>query len=289
MIYPTEGYEHLILGDGNLGKDLAGELAAVTDSVATIPFRIIDTWRSDSMPTPHRTRTIWYCVGGRHAEAKRDPRRSARLNIEIPRMLMDRADRNTRLVFFSTADCAHPEYPSRPDHFIPKPKSEFAEQKLALEGTVKASGRPFTAVVRLSSIYGTHKPLATFPGRLLQADWGGYALSLPANEVTPTPSAWAAIQLIMATETNLWRDDKPTIHHLSPIGSIEAHEWAKLVFGPLRGNLARAGADHGGGFVDRRHYDETRPRRHALGCSLQVTSHHWSTLWTTYFQREAYQ
>lgn len=277
MIHQNANFEHLIVGSGNLALSLREELEAVTSSITQVPFDIVDAWRTNDFPSLRGAGTIWFCTGGRHAEAKAHPNRSHRHNVDLPRIVMDRSDAGTKLVFFSTADCAHPDYPSRPDMRTPAPLNEFATQKLQLEGTIIAANRPLTACVRLSTLFSSKKPLSTMPGRLLRADWGDIALSFPANEVTPTPAEWAAVSLILSTETNLWRDDRPTIHHLSPIGSISAHDWAKLILGGGRK------------YVERRHFDATRPRQHALGTTLHVATDHWSTLWPLYFKREQYQ
>lgn len=272
---------HLILGSGNLA--LALELAMRKRGIWSVvaPFESADSWNLDvEFPDLRPFDVIWHCTGGRAREAHNAGARSWKHNVDIPRRMMDAAE-SARLVFFSTLDCAHPEYPTRPHMRCPEPRSEWIRQKLALESSVITLNRPNTAFVRLGSLYGEHRPLQTFPGRLLGHKWPDEAaLSLPMNEVVPTPADWAAEKLIEAMDRNLWNPSTYTCHHLAPLGSIASMDWAKLIFGPRRD--AR-------GYLEKVTWDETRPRVTQGGSSLDVADEHWSILWQRHFKPEAYQ
>lgn len=274
---------HLVLGSGNLAQDLCFSFESRGMAYEATGFDIVDCWRSDAFPNLNGYETVWLCTGGRHPEAKKNYHRSHRHNVDFPRMLMDRSDPDTGLVFFSSADCADPAYPDKPHHRNPNPRNEFAMQKLALEGSVISRDRPRTAVVRLSSLYGAHSPWSTFPGRLLMSDFPEEMyLSFPQNEVTPTPTHWAADRLIEAMDKNLWNISTPTLHHLSPIGSISSHDWAKLIFGDLKSKFA---------YLERKLWDDSRPRHTQLGTSIWLSGplDYWHHLWEKHFEREAYQ
>lgn len=278
---PEAASGHLIIGDGNLAQDLRQNLETAGISPMMVPFELADTFRDNGFPSLKGWRHIWHCTGGRHAEAKANPQCSHRHNVTLPRIIIDRADPEARICFFSTADCAHPDHPDRPNQRASLPPNEFAQQKLHLEGLVLSQNRPGTAVVRLSSLYGLHRPETTFPGRLLSTRWPeGALISLPSNDVTPTPTDWAAHKLVQAMDRNLWNTAMATIHHLAPVGSIATIDWAKLIFGNDRKH---------GDYLPRRLWDDSRPRTQNIGTSLQVEAGHWFDLWAAYFKREWYQ
>ncbi len=197
--------KHLVMGDGNLGNDLAQVLEYGGFQYAQIPFDIVDSWRSNNFPSLKEYAVIWDCTGGKHTHVKKNSAKSHRHNLDLPRMIVDRAPTNARLVFFFSLDCAHPEYPTKPHMRTSAPLSEFAQQKLQMEGTLIAQNRPLSAFVRLGTLYGDSRPLQCLPGALLRFEWTEEALlSLPNNEVVPTPSAWAATNLLRAMDKNLW-------------------------------------------------------------------------------------
>lgn len=272
---------HLVTGSGNLAEALKQGLTDRGFAVAAVPFEMVDGWKSDDFPELKDVGVVWHCTGGRHREAREDRSRSFRHNFDLPSVFMDRAPPETRLVFFSTLECAHREYPTRPHMRNADPQSEFVRQKLALEGLVVSRNRPFSAYVRLGALYGEYRPMQCFPGRLLSEDWKeSAALSLPMNEVVPTPVDWVAQSLIRTMDRNLWNASTYTCHHLAPLGSVSAFDWAKIVFGQAR---------HSGSFFEKVTWDHTRPRIQLGGSSLDVIDEHWSSLWSLYFQREAYQ
>lgn len=272
---------HLVTGSGNLGCALVFGLQNRGFDVVHIPFDLVDSWTEDDFPDLKDMTVIWHCTGGRHREARKDQKRSFRHNVELPRIFMERSPYTTRLVFFSTLECAHQEYPARPHMRNPDPQSEYVRQKLMMEGLIMARNRPYSAYVRLGALYGEYQPHQTFPGRLLREEWKeSAALSLPMNEVVPTPVDWVADALIRGMDRNLWNPSTYTCHHLAPLGSISAFDWAKVVFGQGRA---------GSGFFEKVTWDHTRPRIQLGGSSIDVIDEHWSTLWAKYFQPEAYQ
>jgi len=267
---------HLIFGSGNLALALEHALEERRIPVSRVAFEAIDSWQLDiEFPDLRHYDVVWHCTGGRTSHARESAERSFKHNVDIPRRMLNSAEM-TRLVFFSTLECAHPEYPTRPHMRQPEPLSEWQRQKLALEGSIIALDRPNTAFVRLGSLYSDSLPEQTFPGRLLRGDWVADAsLSLPMNEVVPTPAEWAAEKLIQAMDRNLWNASTYTCHHLAPLGSIAAFDWAKMILGPAR-------------YFEKVVWDHTRPRVTQGGSSLDVADDHWSILWLSHFNRSSY-
>jgi dTDP-4-dehydrorhamnose reductase len=275
---------HAIFGAGNLGYDLMGELQRADESVALFTrsngfdvrrgedlIRVLERGRFDY---------VWYCVGaGSVGDAVEDPDLTRWIHVTMPLLLAEHAPPACRLVFFSSDHAADEANSSRTDRVNAAPRSEFAQQKVDLETKLLATGRPLTAVVRVGSLYGIHKPGATFPGKLLaRFGFGEERIRLPANVVTPTPTLWLAAMLAQHRERILsW--EGPTIHHCAPNGNVTVWDWATFILDGLRPVEA---------FDRARWYDEARPLWSALGCSFVTENWHWFDIWRTYFRRRSF-
>jgi len=274
--------KHVIIGAGNLGASLAISLSDKNPSmydrkILEIFPQFLRHLRQDPPDF------LWWCIGGGY-KRNLDEELSRRLSVEMPLELLDQVSPSTSLAFFSSADCVDSSYPEDPRKRNNSPaRTVFAKYKGQLEGIIMSRRRPRTAVVRVSEIYGTHRPLDTFPGRLLSTAWPDQPLIFPSNEITPTPSDWLAEVLVKCLSEGLFSEEGETFHHAAPWGSVSTLQWAKMIFDSTKPNKARVS------FIERVCWNDKRPRASALGCSLPLKVDHWSTLWLKHFRREDYQ
>lgn len=281
--------EHIIIGAGNLGLDLQVEImrqlpdARVNVLSHSSGFDVTDEDAFLLYLKDCKADYIWYCVGaGSVEDADKHPDNSKKVYINAPRNLLKYASRKTHLIFFSTDYAANEEFPDDPRlQAMQVPGlSMYAHMKIFMESSIQAFDRPRTTVVRVGSLYGTHKPKATFPGKILNAFAAqkGLRVRLPQNLVTPTPTLWAASQLV-ANMDLMFNDEGSTRHHLAPRGNVSVFDWGVFVLTGIRESSA---------FVREQFYDEKRPRFSGLGSDFLPTNWHWHELYKTYFQASAY-
>lgn len=226
--------KHLVVGRGNLGMDLAikirekgFDLRHWTLSRTEEGFRPADARGSYFLPLEaalHDFDHIWFAVGAGSVDAaKEDFRPFARLHIELPLYLAQKADVKTKVHLFSTeylcnADAAHWS------------KSLYAFSKSAMERGVSELSkeqRDRTYIWRIGSLYGVHRPLQTFPGKILRRlEDDSDPIVLPPNECIPTPTEWLAEHLIKQRGSmNL------SPRWVRPAAVATPYEWAKMAFG----------------------------------------------------------
>jgi dTDP-4-dehydrorhamnose reductase len=279
--------KHLIIGGGNLGKDLLLELnnpdLGVQPELLT-KARGFDVTSRDAIEhmASRRPDTIWYCVGGGSVEENKpdhpDSALNYALNVEVPLLMAERLPRSIRLVFFSTDYCANEEDPSNPyDHARPV-RSRYAMRKLEMEQRLTELGRHQTSVVRVGSLYGTHKPQKCLPYKILaKYGFSREPLRFPVNQVTPTPSRWLAAMLALNFETITGVGTH--IHHCAPKGTVSVKDWALMILLGLR--------EIDFFYRSSNTFDMERPLTSGLGCSFAAIPH-WSELWGTYFNQRWY-
>jgi dTDP-4-dehydrorhamnose reductase len=261
--------KHYVIGAGNLGMSLYKRLIETGCEAELLSkstgYNILDVERNDSFYTDPSS-TIWYCLGyGSVEQAKENPEQAMFFHFDQPYQLLFQA--RGSLIFFSS-DYAADEY--RPDDSLrnsPNPRSAYARLKIMLEMSVIALARPRTTIIRVGSLYGTHKPLNTFPARIIANRQEVEAKGLTANFVTPTPTDWLADKLVWNFK-KIISDDGPTIHHCAPAGGVTIAEWGSLVLGKN---------------VKGPRYDNERPMYSSLGCSFADFSHYsWRDLWSEF-------
>lgn len=263
---------HLILGSGNLGADLFIKLSQQPKS---IPILMSKSNGLDVTTFKHLMRyiaensfdCIWYCVGGGSVQEAKDNYNLAHyLNCTLPIYLADSLPDNIKLVFFSSDYVASETEPNNPKRFVEKPLSLYAQSKLEMEKYIRATARPNTSIVRVTSLYGHHKPHKTFPGKILK----NFAfiekkISLPQNLVTPTSTYWLS-SILLKHFDQLFSDTSVVTHHVAPAGNVSVSDWGKFVLHEIRDRFC---------FVDEEFYDLERPKFSNLGCSLSTYNHHW--------------
>lgn len=283
--------KHLILGAGNLGKDLLLELNGLPETSISLlsKSRGVDCENLEELKAyleREKPEMVWYCVGGGSvAEAKSEEwevaNRCFHLNCAVPQFLCENLDPETKLVLFSSDYAADEDRPDVPFSTTARPRSEYSRQKIHMERMVFRLDRPRTTVVRVGSLYGFHKPERTFPGKII-SHFGFNELKskLPCNIVVPTPTRWVAGVLIRNLE-KICLDGEPSIEHLGPSGGVSVKDWARFVLTGLRWESA----------FDKRDdfFDMERPLISGLGNSLEPHANpHWHDLWQIYFQTEWY-
>lgn len=281
--------KHLILGAGNLGKDLFIELGtkpeferkllSASDGYDFSDLQVVQETLEEERPD-----VVWYCVGGGSvAEAKSKDnevsRRSFLLNCQVPIFLREALPAEKKLVLFSSDYAADERRPSSNRNLSHYLRSQYAAQKSVMEREILRSKQPRTTIVRVGSLYGTHKPDKTFPGKIIKNfGFNQERIVLPSNVVTPTPTRWLAAVLVRGFD-DLCIEDTATLEHVAPEGGITVKDWAKFVLEDLRGDEA----------FDRTeaYLDPERPLisnlRNSLPGSVPV---HWFELWRTYFRKE---
>lgn len=284
--------KHLILGAGNLGKDLLLELNKIEGACPEILSQSRGVGFNDYCILFEEIRkrkpaVIWMAVGGGSVpDAKIGTEthpRSRYLNEILPGTLNEDIPEACKVIFFSTDYVADEENPSDPTKHTSVLKSEYAKQKLAMEQWILSQNKSNRAIVRVTSLYGIHKPEKTFPGKVLKnfADKKG-RLHFPQNRVTPTPTRWLASILINNLD-NLFEKKGTSIHHCAPKGNITVVEWAKMVLNGIRENK-----DFINAYSSAVQVDLERPYLSNLGCSF-ADVHHFLELWGVYYKREWFQ
>jgi dTDP-4-dehydrorhamnose reductase len=266
---------HLIYGRGNLGLSLLEEFRKRGDqAIAVGRESILHPALGTDWMNLKTADYVWWCAGGNHTNARQDEDSSRLTNIALPLGMLDHVRGETRVAFFSTADCVHPSYPDDPKRRNTElARTIFAKHKGDLEGLLMSRRRPLTTTVRVSTLYGAHRPLDTFPGRLLSTPWPTDPMIFPSNEVIPTSTAWLASVLAQNLDALF---DEP-VHHIAPWGSVSILQWAKMILGD----------EHR--FIERICWDSKRPRYTALGCTLGDAVDHWSIQWAQHYRCEDYR
>lgn len=248
--------KHLIIGKGNLGRDLYQRLI---DKGDTVHMPGHGAWDLDK-----NYDYVWCCAGsGSVDEAKKHIGLSIDTHTRLPAELMNFAPTTTKLIFFSSTYCASEQKPESPQFQVDAPRSLYAHTKCFMERLVLAHKMPNVVAIRVGSLYGNHLPHKTFPGKLRANNPQPDRLIIPPNVVTPTPTWWLAEYL--SDNIDALFGGFP-IHHVSPQGFVPTHTWAKLVLGPkyeiLPGDL-----------------DRERPPAATIDCTLQARPPSWMDLW----------
>lgn len=250
--------KHLILGAGNLGLDLA---QAASDRATLGHSYLLDgKWRLGEGSLPELIEgydVIWCCIGGGSIDyAMREPVKAYESLVMIPQALMDIAQPKQRLVFFSSDYCASPYAPGDHKDRQMRPRTKYEALKLELEDRARRSSRPLVRVVRVSNLYGFHRPHLTLPGKIKALPARRDAESFPTNLICPTPTPWLAGFLLDHLDQLFLAPG--VVHHCAPSGSISVISFAQLIRGPEYR-------------VKPRGQDRLRPSVSSLGCSFAKT------------------
>lgn len=223
---------HIVIGAGNLGQDLKLELERKGHRVLLISQSNGFRWPSHSFVYQFdkelgldrsEIHTVWCAVGsGSVKEAKENYQHAIDINLALPLHLMKTLDVKTKIVLF-TSDYAMKSV----DHI----RSLYALSKAHMEEMVHLHRRPNVMIYRVGSLYGTHKPLQTFPGKIIfnHKDFGFRdKVRLPKNPCHPTPTDWLAEQIV-AHQDRKWINSAPC--EVFPRDIPNLSEWAGAIIG----------------------------------------------------------
>lgn len=282
--------KHLIMGGGNLGIDLKNEILRQSGDRRSVDFltrvdgfdvRDLSAVRAAAKKEDYAV--IWYCVGqGSVPQARDNPEEAKIIYGAAPKAILTSARPETKVVLFSTDYVADEEDPSNPHGICQSFQTEYASIRGQAERLFLGLNRPNTTVIRVGSLYGTHKPENTFPGRILGnfAKESDIRIRLPRNLVTPTPTLWLAAVLVeayLAEANRLFNEQETTIHHCAPNGNVSVWDWGTFVLAGIRETSA---------FATDKFFDEERPKISALSSDFLPSNWHWNELWKTYFKPE---
>lgn len=260
--------KHAILGGGNLGLDICEYTNKNIDNDVKL-FTVNNGWHYSADRGNSLVRGIqiakpdhvWVAVGAGSVEgAKKDFMPYLDLHVRLPAELLQKIPEETALHFFSTNYAAE------------RHQSLYAESKAMMEDIIRKMNRPNTYVYRVESLYGTHRPEKTFPGRFLTRNPKPSKIDLPDNFITPTPTAWLARAVVDSIGTLT-----TPYHNVAPTGAVSVAEWARYVVSNPEYKINAA------------YRDKERPSNSKLNCTLpSVEKRTWLSLWQEHYKKEDY-
>ena len=208
---------HLILGNGNLGRSLANQLAQ-----RGLSYKLLDKsefcYPKNELVVPGGTRYLWNTIGAGSVEfAKNNPQATVDAHVSLPLYLCKTLPPGVRLILFSS------------DYAEKVPRSIYAVSKIAMEQAVGLLGRPKTSIVRVGSLYGPYFPHKTFPGKIRARYKNADHATFPQNLVRPTPTEWLADHLIKTVNTLFGIGVRPVIKDVCPRDQVSVADWARVV------------------------------------------------------------
>lgn len=223
--------DNIVLGNGNLAKSLLEEIETRSDQKLlgqftkengfNYPFSIFPI----NIKDPKNT-VVWNTIGaGSVPEAKKDFEKVLNVHVALVSLLSRLLPENTTLINFSSNYVADPDDLTNPQKSANLPNSLYALSKKMMEEFVLLQENPDVHCIRVANLYGIHKPLRTFPGKILENSYK--ITSLPPNYLTPTPTEWLSKQCINNIEKI--RKSSYPIHHLAPIGEISAKGFGEMI------------------------------------------------------------
>lgn len=257
--------KHLILGAGNLGLDLKEKLLSEGHDVVVVsqndasfnyPVDSVETLLNYIEPE-----FIWNTIGaGSVEQSERDLVPFIDLHVRLVADLTKHAE--CPVINFSSDYAASESQPSNPK--ASGFKSRYAMTKNMMENVILFSGRKDVKAIRVSSLYGKHKPAKTYPVKIKNRE----NLAFSLNECTPTPTAWLAKELVNNLPA-IFSQDWPIVH-FAPAGRTSYADWASLILGEAE--------------VKEFKIDNSRPVVSNLGNSIlpKETLANWKDLWDIY-------
>lgn len=256
---------HIVIGKGNLGIDLKLALRAAGHKAVILTRSGGFEWpESYSHMVNLEPTHIWVTAGfGSVQECANNFSGALKTHTAMPLELARNLPIGIKLGLFSSDYVAHEEYLDQPRCYVEKPRSFYEMSKLWMEQGIENSGRPNTTVFRVCSLYGQHYPEKTFPGKLRAKFTTPTEISLPENEVVPTPTSWIAQTLVRHLDEAFTK--RPEIYHIAPSGSTTTLEWGMRILDDQYTYKSKG-------------FDPLRPFKSSLGCSFGKAPD-WSVLW----------
>lgn len=265
--------QHVIIGRGNIGMDI--QLAAEKLGHKVQMFTPSEGFEwPESIPAIRLLQPdyVWVTAGfGSVEQCKNDPEGAFRTHLELPIGLMKEMPENVQIGLFSTDYVADDGEMDNANKLTNKPRSIYALTKMAMELAVKIMARPRVSVFRVCSVYGSHFPMRTFPGKLLDKYKNPCEVFLPQNFITPTSSAWIADSIISSLPL-LFSPAVSLFHNCAASGGTTVMNFGRKVLGDKYEFNSKG-------------MDWNRPPYSNIGCSF-MRAPDWEKMWEA--NREAF-
>jgi len=207
----------------------------------------------------------WATAGHGSIEAcAKDPQGAFETHVNLPLFLLKYCSPETKIGLFSTDYIADEHEQDDPNKITKKPGSIYALTKACMEQSVKMIDRPNVSVFRVSTLYGVHYPLKTFPGKLLSKYNTPGVVKLPQNHVTPTSTKWIAETIIGSTPI-LFSAVGPQFHNCAASNGTSVMNFGRKILGE-------------GYQLESRGMDWDRPAYSQIGCSF-TQAPTWEQMW----------
>lgn len=219
--------DHIVLGSGNLGKHLSEQFNCPVVSKSSGHDFMGDLNREVQRLKGYKFEYLWCTVGaGSVGEAKKNFHPFVQLHLSLP-VALNEAFPDAKIITFSSDYVACPFQPEDPN--LSAPMSLYAYSKSWMEDYIRMANNDNIRAIRVGSLYGNHKPQTTFPGRLRARYPSPQEVSLPPNQVTPTPTKWLAS--VLSENYSKLFEGNLRIHHLAPEDPIQILKWGQWVLG----------------------------------------------------------
>lgn len=258
---------HVVIGKGNLGLDLklAVESRGGSCHVFT-PSEGFDLLKSIPLILALQPDYVWVTAGAGSVEfCKKNPGKAFDTHLLLPIDLIEAMPENCKVGLFSTDYIADENDMTNPNKMTSKPKSIYALTKMAMESCVKIMARPNVSVFRVSSLYGVHFPLKTFPGKLLERYPNPCEVALPQNVISPTSTEWIA-EAIIGSLPILFSAVGPMFYNCAANGGTTVMNFGRKVLGD-------------GYILQSKGMDWERPAYSSIGCSFMLAPT-WEQMWS---------
>ncbi len=218
---------HAVLGAGNLGIDIATEIAKHSEN----SFQLFSKKHGFKYPCSldsvldYMPDHVWVTVGaGSVGEANKNYVPFVDLHIRLVMELAQQLPERTELHVFSTDYIADEN----------KIQSLYALSKLHMEKSLYMLGRSNVHIYRVSNLYGLWKPQNCFPYKLKKRHPSPCTVTVPSNSLTPTPTDWLASVLVtrlMQRKSKMPDDVKmlTASYNAAPFGRMTIKEWASYI------------------------------------------------------------
>lgn len=257
--------KHVVIGGGNLGLDIM-QHGWGRDNYELKVFTLKRGFKYPTSLDPvldEMPDHVWVTAGaGSVDRAKLNFTPFADLHIRLVMELAQKLPDHTWLHTFST-------------NYATDSTSLYSISKRTMEELLESYGRKHSRVYRVQSLYGWHKPMKTFPYKLMKNHPQPGRLTLPPNEIVPTPTSWLAKTLL----DNLDKLTKYPYHNvfsLAPNDKTTACEWAQLILGDKYE-------------VEPGDYDKDRPINTFSGCDILDNVETWRDLWDSNWNNQLSQ
>lgn len=219
---------------------------------------------------------VIYCAlgCGSVSEAKENPLQAVASLVSTPLACLLKSQEKTAIVAFSSDYCASENSPSVPTLKASPPLSLYAKYKLWLEDAFEFQNRPKSAVIRVGSLYGTHKPKMNLAEKLRANFRYPCEVTLPKNKIGPTPTKWVAEEVIEMTKQGLFHSCAGKVFHCGPSTNTTVAEFGEWALG--RKYTVKTGP-----------FDPERPKKSLLTNTLRLEGQaDWWEMWEKYVPKD---